>query len=112
MRILIDECLPRRLKGELPGHTVSTVPEMTGSGKKNGELVELIAGDFDVFITVDQNMIYQQNLAGLSFAVIVLSASSNTLAGLTALMPQVAAALATIQPGDVVTVSRPATDTD
>jgi len=51
MKILIDESLPRKLKNELPGHAVSTVPEMGWAGKKNGELLRLMS-DFDVFITI------------------------------------------------------------
>jgi len=63
MRILLDECAPKRIRCELAGHDVVTVVEMGWSGKKNGELLKLIAGEtFDVFITVDQNLRYQQNL--------------------------------------------------
>jgi hypothetical protein len=63
MRILLDECVPRRLARELAGHDVRTVPEMGWSGKRNGELLQLMAGQgFEVFLTVDQNLRYQQNL--------------------------------------------------
>jgi predicted nuclease of predicted toxin-antitoxin system len=77
MRVLLDECLPRRLKAHLVGYQVLTVPEAGWSGKKNGELLRAASGLVDVFITVDSNLAYQQHLVGLPFAVVVLSAHSN-----------------------------------
>lgn len=105
MRILLDECVPRPLKKEFAGHDVHTVPEMGWSGKKNGELLALLVPQgFEVFVTVDQNLSYQQNLRAANVAVIVLIAASNRLADLLPLMPSVHASLATIQPGDLVEV--------
>ena len=78
MRVLLDECLPKRLKHLLIGHNVQTVPEAGWAGKKNGELIRLATGKFDAFITIDSNLIYQQNLSGVSFGVVVLSARSNS----------------------------------
>jgi predicted nuclease of predicted toxin-antitoxin system len=52
MRVLVDECVPRRLKRHLPGHEVRTVPEVGWAGKKNGELLRLAAREFDAFVTV------------------------------------------------------------
>jgi hypothetical protein len=67
MRILLDECVPRRLGQELRGHDVRTVPEMGWSGKKNGELLQLMVGqNLDVLLTVDQTLPHQQNLKGLA----------------------------------------------
>src|SRR5712692_9506041 len=106
MRILVDECVPRRLRRELPGHDVLTVPEMGWSGKKNGELLQLmIPENFAVFLTVDQNLRYQQNLRTAGIAVIVLVAASNRLPDLIPLMPTVLNALATIQKGDYLEVT-------
>src|SRR5437899_400037 len=106
MRILLDECVPRRLRERLPGHDVHTVPEMGWSGKKNGELLRLIAGQsFDVFLTVDQNLRYQQNLKTATVAVLVLVAPSNRLADLAPLMPSAQAALASLRPGDDVEIT-------
>ena len=106
MRILLDECVPGPLRRELPGHDVRTVPEMGWPGKKNSELLQLVvAANFEVFLTVDQNLQYQQNLKAAGVAVIVLVAPSNRLADLVPLMPKVQAALATIQPGDFIEVS-------
>ena len=62
MRVLLDECLPRRLRAELTGHDVSTVPEMGWAGVQNGELLSLAAATFDVFLTVDSSIEYQQDV--------------------------------------------------
>lgn len=106
MRILLDECVPRPLRRELPGHDVRTIRDMGWAGKKNGELLALMAGDgFEVLLTVDQNFRYQQNLATSGIAVVVMVASTNRLADLMPLIPGVEAALSTIQAGDVVEVS-------
>ena len=56
MRILLDECLPRRLKDELSGHDVHTVPDAGWKGRKNGELLALAVGRFDAFVTIDGGM--------------------------------------------------------
>ncbi|MGI4790722.1 MAG: hypothetical protein ACRYFS_17975, partial [Janthinobacterium lividum] len=74
MKLLLDECLPRKLKRGLPGHDVKTVPEMGWAGTENGELLPLIESVFEAFITIDGNMRYQQKMTGRSFALIVLVA--------------------------------------
>lgn len=74
MRILLDESLPRRLRGVFPGHDVVTVVEAGWSGVKNGELLWLASTSFDLFVTADQNLQYQQNLDALPSAVAVLIA--------------------------------------
>jgi hypothetical protein len=106
MRILIDECAPRRLRQELPGHDVHTVAEMGWSGKKNGELLQLMARQsFEVLLTVDQSIRHQQNLQAAGVAVVVLIAPSNRLADLLPLMPSVLSALGSIKPGNVVEIT-------
>ena len=88
MRILLDECVPRPLRRELAGHDVRTVQEMGWTGKKNGELLALMAGaGFDVLLTVDQNLRHQQNLAAAGVAVVVMVAPSNRLMDLVPLVP-------------------------
>ena len=79
MRILLDECLPARLSRELIGHDVRTVRQMNWLGAKNGKLLKLISdsGEFDVFLTMDKNLPLQQEIANLSFAIIILRAKSN-----------------------------------
>jgi len=79
---------------------------MGWSGKKNGELLKLIAGEtFDSFITVDQNLRYQQNLPPVSVGIIILVAPSNRLADLLPLMPAARNALNSITAGDVVEIT-------
>jgi hypothetical protein len=105
MQILLDECVPKRLRRELPGHHVRTVPEMGWAGKKNGELLSLmVPAGSEVFLTVDQNLAHQQNLRAAGVTVVVLVAASNRIADLVPLMPKVLAALATIKPGDLVEI--------
>jgi hypothetical protein len=103
MRVL-DECVPRALRDDIPGHEVKTVAEAGWAGAKNGELVRLAAGQFDVLLTVDRNMEYQQSFRGLSLAVIVLHAPSNDVAVLRPLMPAVLAALPQARRGIVTHV--------
>lgn len=102
MNVLLDECLPRRLKNALPGHAVETVIEAGWSGTKNGELLRRAVGKFDVFLTADQNLTYQQNLSGTKLAVVILVASNNRLQTLKSLMPKVLQSLSVIRPGEVL----------
>lgn len=104
MKILIDECLPRKLKRELFGHEVKTVPEMGWASKKNGELLRLMTGEFEVFLTIDNNLNYQQNLSGKEIAFIVFRAYDNRLASLKPLMAKVQETLKSIQPGEFVII--------
>jgi len=77
MRVLLDECVPKRLKRELSDHDVSTVVEMGWSGVKNGKLLALAAARFDCFLTVDTNIENQQHLPNLPVAVLLVRAVSN-----------------------------------
>lgn len=105
MRILLDECVPRPLRREFPLHDVQTIREIGWAGKKNGELLALMSdAGFEVLLTVDQNLRYQQNLAGSGVAVVVMVASSNRLAELLPLVSDVEAALFHIRAGDVVEI--------
>lgn len=89
MRILLDEDLPRRLAELLVGHEVSTVQRSGWSGVKNGELLGLAAAEFDVFLTMDRNLEFQQNLAVLPIAVLVVEAVSNRMEHLVAMVPAI-----------------------
>jgi len=105
MRILLDECVPRPLRRELTDHEVRTVVEMGWSGKKNGELLQLMMQEsFTILLTTDQNLRYQQNLQQAEVAVVVLVASSNRLLDLLPLIPSVRSVLATITPGVVIEI--------
>ncbi len=105
MRVLLDECLPRRLGAELVGHTVTTVQRAGWAGLVNGALLAQIDGAFDAFITIDRNMPAQQRLNGRSFGVIVLRARSNRLQSLRPLVPEILAALETLSAGQIRHVS-------
>jgi hypothetical protein len=105
MRILLDECIPKRIRHEFAGHTVFTVAQKGWAGIKNGELLKrMLADGFEVFVTVDQSLRYQQNLPTVNIAVLVLIAPSNRAADLLPLIPGANAALATIQPGECVEI--------
>ena len=105
MRILLDECVPKRLGWLLLGHTVRTVPQEGWSGKKNGELLSLMAAaGFEVLLTVDQGIQHQQNLRAAGVAVIVMFGPSNQFSDLAPLVPDVLTALGAIKPGDVTEV--------
>jgi len=105
MRVLLDECVPRALRTALPGHEVGTVAEAGWAGVKNGALLRLAATRFDVLLTVDRHLEYQQNFSGLTIAVIVIDAPSNDIAVLRPLMPAVLAVLPDAKPGTVTHVS-------
>jgi hypothetical protein len=72
MRVLLDECVPKRLRAELAAHAVRTVAEMGWSGVKNGQLLQKAASDFDCFLTVDRNLQFQQRIDALPLAVLVI----------------------------------------
>jgi hypothetical protein len=106
--VLLDECVPRQIRRELPGHDVHSLRKMGWAGKKNGVLLGLMAGaGFRVLLTVDQSLRYQQNLAQFGIAVMVMIGRSNREIDLLPLIPDVLASLDVIQPGDVIEVSAP-----
>ena len=83
MRVLLDECIPRKFKNSLAGHDCSTVPEVGLAGKKNGELLSLAEQNgFEVFLTLDKGLRYQQNLAQRNIAIIIIRATSNRISDL------------------------------
>ena len=98
MRILLDESLPIELRDRLLQHAVRSVQEMGWTALKNGELLLRAADQFDVFVTADQNLQYQQNLQILPIAVAVLVARNNRIQSLEPLVPQLLAALASLEP--------------
>lgn len=102
MRVLLDECVPRKLRRELSEHEVLTVTERGWSGVKNGKLLALAEAEFEVLLTVDQNLKYQQNLKALNIGVILLAAGNNRLKTLLPLMPEVREALENIKRGDFI----------
>jgi predicted nuclease of predicted toxin-antitoxin system len=105
MKILLDECIDRRLAKELPDYDVKTVPQMGWAGVKNGQFLTLTASEFAVFITVDRNLSFQQNLPQFEIAVIILQVQSNRLSDLKPLVPRVLDVLATVIQGKTILVS-------
>jgi predicted nuclease of predicted toxin-antitoxin system len=93
MRILLDESLPHDLVALIHGHEVSTVSDEGWKSVKNGKLLALAATKFDVFITADRNLEFQQNLAKLPLAVVVLVARKNRVQDLEPLLAELAATL-------------------
>ena len=106
MKILIDECLPAALKGNLTalGHECQTVRQAGYGSKKNGELLTLAEGRWNVLLTSDRNIKYQQNITGRSVSIMILCAKSNRMKDLLPLVPACAQALRAIMPGQVVEV--------
>jgi predicted nuclease of predicted toxin-antitoxin system len=104
MKILLDECLPKDLKREFPGHDVRTVPEVGWAGKTNGELLALAAGDFDLFVTADQRMQFQINLAKLKIAILVLYVGNLQLETLQRIMPAARKMLEQARAGKILQV--------
>lgn len=93
MKLLLDECIDRKFAKELINHDIKTVPQMGWVGIKNGKLLALAEKNFDVFITVDRNLSFQQNLPQFDILIIVLHSPSNRLADLKPLAPKVLANL-------------------
>ena len=106
MRVLIDECLPRRIQNSLIGHVCQTVPLAGFAGKTNGELLTLAEqAGFEVLLTVDKGIQHQQNLICRKVAFLIVRARSNDIDDLLPHVPDCLAALRFIKPGEVVRVS-------
>ena len=105
MNIILDECTPHIVKKRLPHLKIRTVQEMGWAGVKNGALLNLVDGQFDVFITTDKSIRYQQNLLNRKLAFIVLP--TNQVPIVAKLVPAIEAALKTIQIGDLIEIPLP-----
>ncbi len=102
MKILFDHCVDRRLRKHISGHEVRLAKEEHLEEFKNGKLLEAAQQKFDVLLTTDKNIKYQQNLPQFSIALIVLRGIKNKAGELIELIPAVINTLETIRPGDVV----------
>lgn len=93
MRVFVDECVNRRFVRRLTGHDFTHISETPLRSTSNGALLRAVAPDYDVFLTRDKNIPFQQNLKNLPLAFVVLRARSNSLADLLPLVPGLLAAL-------------------
>lgn len=100
MKVILDENLPKPLKGIFPNHTVTTVQEQGLAGAVNGALLARLEGIFDVSITADKNIRYQQNISGRALAILELP--TNRLPMLRPIFPRIEAAVDAITPGGYV----------
>ena len=107
MKVLFDHCVPKPLRRRLPGHEIKTAYEMGWNTLKNGKLLDAAQVDFDVLLTVDQNIRHQQSMVGRSLALIVLVASDNKTATLLPLIAQLLTLLPTVESGRVYQIPTP-----
>lgn len=105
MKVLLDECLPKKLKHEVNAEFVTTVPEAGWASIQNGTLLRLAEQEFDVFLTNDQNLEHQQNVKKLDLAIVVLVAATNDITDLIPLMPAVNEALSNLRAGELIYIN-------
>ena len=103
--MLLDECVTNYLKPDLVGHTVSTIDEAGFKGLKNGKLLAAASTEFDVLITVDQNLRFQQNIKNFDISILVFRAGRSTYPYLKPLVPRALEELESIAPCDIVIVA-------
>jgi predicted nuclease of predicted toxin-antitoxin system len=101
MRVLLDEHLPIGLAAEFPGHAVDTVSSRGWTGIKNGELLRRMTGQYDVLVTMDRSIEFQQRLSTLPFGVVLVRALSNRMQDLRPLVPSILSALDAVDPGRI-----------
>ena len=106
MRVLLDENLPHDLIDALSGHSVSMVHGHGWAGTSNGALLKRARGVIDAFVTMDTKLEHQQNVAVLSFGIVVITAPSNRIQDLTPLVPEILEALNKVRPGTIERVGR------
>ena len=104
-RVLLDENVPRGLRRLLPQFHIRTVQEEAWAGAKNGNLLRSASGTFDVLLTVDQRMRFQQNISSFSIGVVVIEAYDTTLPNLERYLAEITAAVNAVRPGALLVVS-------
>lgn len=105
MRILLDECVPRRIKRHFRDRgLVLTVTDAGLSGYKNGQLLRRISGDFNVFITIDKSIQHQQNLATFDISFVLLRVLSNDVADIEPVLPRLFARWHELKSGSLLVV--------
>ena len=106
MKLPLDECIDRRLAKEFSEVEVKTVTQLDWAGIKNGTLLALAEKQFDVFVTVDRNLSFQQSIPKFDIAVILLHVRTNKLADLKPLVPEIMAVLSDIKRGQVTHIGQ------
>jgi hypothetical protein len=105
MRLLLDECIPRKFKNSLRNHDCRTVPEEGWAGKKNGELLDLAENSgFQVFVSIDRGIEFQQKLKPRRIAVMLVRTKSNRVTDLVAHLPKIMSALERLQAGQLIRI--------
>jgi predicted nuclease of predicted toxin-antitoxin system len=107
MKFLLDECLPRRLVRDLNRYSVTTVSRQGWSGVTDTELLKLAGAEFDILITMDSNLVFQQNMKLSDLRIIVLRAFNSRYETLQILVPDILNAIEKIQPGQIIAVGSP-----
>ena len=107
MKILLDECVDRRLARDLAGHSVTTVPRHGWAGIKNGDLLALAEKEFDTFITVDRKLAKQQDLTAFDIAVVLIRSRSNRLEDIQQLVPDILGAISRATRRGLTSVGKP-----
>lgn len=108
MRVLLDNCVPRKLATHLVGHQTTTVAKLGWNSLNDGPLLDAAENQCDVFVTMDRSIPFQQQLGHRSFAVILLRATSNRIEQLQPLVSDILTTLADIQPGQLREIGIPA----
>ena len=107
MKLLLDECAPKRLRNDFPNHEIRTLDESGLKGLKNGQLLRAAVNrGFEALITVDRKMPFQQNLAHVNLALIILIATPCRYEQPKLLVPKALEALETIKPGEIVSIKQ------
>ncbi|MBV8535245.1 MAG: DUF5615 family PIN-like protein [Alphaproteobacteria bacterium] len=104
MRVLLDECVDWRFARDLVAHDVKTARQMGWTAIQNGELLKLASKHFDVFVTVDRNLSFQQKLGDIELAVVVIHAKTNRLAHIKDLLAKILVAIGSARKGTVTIV--------
>lgn len=104
MRVLLDESIPVDFAQDLKTVGARTVSELGWAGLKNGALLRQAAGQFQVLVTMDKNLRFQQNLAAHPLGVVLIRAHSNRVADLRPLVPKIVEAIAAVKPGQILAV--------
>jgi uncharacterized protein DUF5615 len=105
MRVLLDECIDERVRNYLPAHDCQSARYAGLAGLTNGDLLTAAENaKFDVFLTVDQGIEYQQNVTGRNIGIIIFRTKSNRLKDLLPHVPTCLAHIASIQPGEIVRI--------